>query len=236
MIPSVAVGVTLAILALGAARSRAAVQEGVALAIVYDTSGSMKDTVRDGAGKMSPKYKIANRALENIAKQIQTFAEKPTGGAPRKLQAGLFTFDGGGTRPVVPFGPFNAKAIIEWAQRFASPGAGTPLGTALQTASQAVLKSDLSQKHVLLLTDGMNTVGPEPSAVLPGLLKQAAGKQVKLGVYFVAFDVNANVFNSVKRQGAKVFSASDETQLNSQLELILQREILLEEPETPKKN
>ena len=44
---------------------RAAEEDGVALAIIYDTSGSMHDSVRDTTGRLSPKYTIANRALKN---------------------------------------------------------------------------------------------------------------------------------------------------------------------------
>jgi hypothetical protein len=236
VVPSVGLWVMLGLVSAGANRAPAAMREGVALAIVYDTSGSMRDEVRDSAGKRSPKYRIANRALEAIAKQIQTYTAKPADGGSRPLEAGLFVFDGSGTRPVVPFGQFDGDAMISWARKFSSPGAGTPLGNALQSAGRTVLNSDLSQKHVLILTDGMNTVGPDPSTVLPGLLKQAEQKEAKLGVYFVAFDVDAKAFNSVKKQGAKVFAAGNEAQLNAQLQLILQREILLEEPETPKKN
>src|SRR6266496_1398993 len=54
--------------------SARAADEGVALAIVYDTSGSMKDPVQDQSGGIAPKYVIANRALLKVAKQIQAFA------------------------------------------------------------------------------------------------------------------------------------------------------------------
>jgi hypothetical protein len=235
-IPSVVLGSALAFLATGATRLNAATEEGVALAIVYDTSGSMSDPVRDSTGHHAPKYKIANRALESIARQIQAYASRPGESGPRKIEVGLFTFDGSGTKTVVPLGKFDPEPITSWAHRFSSPGSGTPLGAALRDASHAVLKSDLSQKHVLLITDGINTVGPDPAKTLPPILKEAEQKQVKLGVYFVAFDVDAKVFNSVKKQGAKVFSASDEKQLGSQLQYILQKEILLEEPEKPQKN
>ena len=116
---------------------------------------------------------------------------------------------------------------------FASPG-GTPLGNALRQAGQRVLNSPLSHKHVLILTDGLNTVGPEPAAILPGLKQQAEQKQTSLTVHFVAFDVDAKQFNSVKRLGATVVGAADEKQLNTQLDFILKRQILLEEEE-PKK-
>jgi Mg-chelatase subunit ChlD len=222
--------------ALAAATApRAAAEEGVALAIVYDTSGSMSEPVKDSSGKMSPKYRIANRALEAIAKQIQAYAGKPGEAAQRKVHAGLFTFDGSGTRAVVPFGPFDAQAMIDWARRFSTPGSGTPLGNAVRAASDTVLKSSLARKHVLVITDGMNTIGPDPATVLPSLKRQAEAKQTTLGLHFVAFDVDASVFNSVKKQGATVLGAADEKQLNKQLGAIMQEKILLEDEEPARK-
>ena len=41
----------------------ASAAEGVAIAIVLDTSGSMREVVRDSRGGKSPKYEIGNRAL-----------------------------------------------------------------------------------------------------------------------------------------------------------------------------
>ncbi|MCX6904096.1 MAG: VWA domain-containing protein [Verrucomicrobia bacterium] len=207
IIPLITAWAVLTVLGAGSSQSASA-EEGVALAIVYDTSGSMADPAPDGNGQKSPKYKIANRALESITRQLQAFAAKSADGAPRKIQVGLFTFN----------------------------GSGTPLGTALQTASQAVLKSDLSRKHVLVITDGINTLGPDPAQTMPGIKKQAEQQQANLGIHFVAFEVNAKVFDSVKKLGATVLGASNEKQLNSQLEVIMQRKILLEDEEPPKKN
>jgi hypothetical protein len=213
----------------------AADEDGVALAIIYDTSGSMHDSVRDSAGGVSPKYVIANRALTAVAKQLQAFVASNAGGAPRKVQAGLFVFHGDGAREAVPFGPFDAAALEAFAKSFSSPNGNTPLGNALKAASRKVLDAPLSRKHVLIITDGMNTAGPTPADVLPRLLRQAQEKQTTLSVHFVAFDVNGKVFDSVKKLGATVVSASDEKQLNTQLEYVLQRKILLEEEEPVKK-
>src|SRR5438128_2787912 len=75
IIPTLAVLTALTAMELsGAWRLIAAEEEGVALAIIYDTSGSMREPVRDTNGKPTPKYLIANRALESIANQIQLFA------------------------------------------------------------------------------------------------------------------------------------------------------------------
>ena len=223
--------------ACGGSPVGAAEPEGVALAIVYDTSGSMKELVRGTDGKRAPKYRIANRALEHIARQIQEYAGKAPAGSARQLQAGLFTFDGSGTREAVKFGPFDAQAIIDWARHFRQPGSGTPLGTALQTAVNTVLQSELPHKHVLVITDGANTVGPDPAEVLPGLKQKAEQKHAAFSVHFVAFDVDARQFAAVKKLGATVLSAADEPQLNASLADILQHKILLEDEEPPvKKN
>ena len=231
---SLAVLTALAVLEQGTT-CRAAEEDGVALAIIYDTSGSMKEPVRDSAGKPAPKYVIANRALTSVAKQIQAFATSGAASAPRKVQAGLFVFSGSTARQAVRFGPFDEAALEEFARTFSSTSGNTPLGNALSVASRTVLDSPFSHKHVLIITDGLNTEGPAPEAVMPGLRRQADQKHANLSVHFVAFDVAARQFNAVKKLGATVVGAADEKQLNTQLEFILQRKILLEEEEPAKK-
>src|SRR5579863_6684713 len=49
-------------------------EDGVAVAILYDTSGSMKEPVADATGGTAPKYVIANRALLAVTQQLQAFA------------------------------------------------------------------------------------------------------------------------------------------------------------------
>jgi hypothetical protein len=229
--------VPIALAALGASATPAcaADEEGVAVAIVYDTSGSMKQPVKDGAGKSSPKYLIANRALVDIANRIQTFATNSAAGSPRKIDSGLFVFQNGEPHAAIPFGPFDAAAITTWARGFSTPTKGTPLGNTLNTAGHAVLQSGLTRKHVLIITDGLNTIGPDPAAILAKLQQEAGQKQTSLSVHFVAFDVDAKVFDRVKKLGATVVGASNENQLKTQLEFILEKKILLEEEEPPKK-
>ena len=50
----------------------------------------------------------------------------------------------------------------------------------------------------------------------------------------MAFDVDAKQFSVVKKLGATVVGAADENQLNTQLQFILQKKILLEDEEPPK--
>lgn len=209
-----------------------AAEEGVALALVYDTSGSMRESVRDRAGRSTPKYVIANRALTDVANRLEA-CSKSREAADLKVQAALFIFEGSGAKAVLPLGPFDASELKRWAAGFNNPRGDTPLGNSLAAAAKCVLDSPLSRKHVLVITDGMNTAGPQPSATLPPLLKRAEKEQAALSVHFVAFDIDAKVFDSVKKLGATVVGAANEAQLNSQLDFILRKKILLEEEEEP---
>jgi hypothetical protein len=230
IIPSVLIFISM-LLGPGLLRLSAADDDGVALGILYDTSGSMREPVPDSKGSTSPKYIIANRALAAIVNQIQTFTTNSSG-APRHVDVGLFTFAGDGAKQILKLGPSNADAIRTWAQNFNTPKGGTPLGNALKTVSQAVLDSPQPRKHVLIITDGMNTVGPDPAAMLPGINRSAEQKNSTVFVHFIAFDVDAKDFDGVKKEGATVAAAADENQLNSQLDFILQNQILLEKPST----
>jgi len=228
LIRLMAVPTMLAALWSGATPVSADDEEGVAIAIVYDTSGSMKEPVKDEAGKLSPKYVIANRALIAIADRIENFATNSATGSPRKIQAGLFVFQTDGPHAALPLGPFNAAAFTAWAHDFSTPSGGTPLGNTLNTAGHAVLNSGLTHKHVLIITDGINTIGPDPAVLLTKLQREAGQKQTDVSVHFVAFDVDAKIFEGVKKLGATVVGASNESQLNTQLEFILENQILLE--------
>jgi hypothetical protein len=212
-----------------APRSVASV-DGVALAIVYDTSGSMAERVPDGTGHNSPKYEIATRALGQVVDRLEAFAAAP--GGPRRLDTGLFVFRGMGAEAAVPFGPFDAGALRAWIKHAPPPNGTTPLGEAVRTATEAVLGSPLKRKHVLVLTDGENTAGPDPTATLPRLQAAAARAGTTFSVHFVAFDVDAKRFNAVKDLGATVVGAADERELDAQFEFILERKILLEDEET----
>ncbi|MGH7970065.1 MAG: VWA domain-containing protein, partial [Limisphaerales bacterium] len=220
-IPQLAMLIALATVAPVLSISCNAEEEGVALAIIYDTSGSMKDPVPDKSGRSAPKYVVANRALIAVAHEIQAFATNTASGPARKVHTALFVFQGEHAREAIKMGPFDAAALENFAQHFSSPNGNTPLGNTLKAAARAVMASPLSRKHVLVITDGINTAGLPPATVLPALKKQAQEKGANLAVHFIAFDVDAKVFSPLKKMGATVVAAADENQLNTQLQYIL---------------
>ena len=234
IVSSLAVLLALAVMELGAGFRVAAAEEGVALAIIYDTSGSMAESVPDKAGRPTPKNIIANRALVAVARQIQTFSTNTAAGNPRQIQTALLIFKGEQAAVALPLGPFDAAGLERWAAQAPKPDGTTPLGNALNRAGQLLLGSPLSRKHILVITDGMNTAGPQPAAVLPNLKKQAISKDTSISVHFVAFDVAAKLFDPLKKLDVTVVGAADEKQLNAQLEFILQNRILLENEDPPK--
>lgn len=231
IIPSVLVCLAI-LLGPGLLHLSAADNDGVALGILYDTSGSMKDPVPDSSGSTSPKYVIANHALLSIVNQIQTFSTNTAAGKPPQIDVGLFTFRGAGAAPVVELGPFDAEAIRTWTRKFRTPEGGTPLGEALNAVAHSVLDSSQPRKHIIVITDGVNNIGPDPAEMLPVINYRAESKKTPVFVHFIAFDVDAHVFDAVKKAGATVVAAADEKQLNSQLDFILQNQILLEKPST----
>jgi hypothetical protein len=203
---------------------------GVAVEIVYDTSGSMLQKVRDADGKQTPKHVIASRAVRAVLDQLDVVSATPGAGP---IHVGLIVFDGDHAIQAVKLGPYDSKAIRSWLREHDKPMAGTPLGDAVRIAGEALLKSSLPRKHVLIITDGINTKGPDPTVTVPRLQEAARRKEAPLSFHFVAFDVNAAEFSGVKKLGATVVGAADEKQLTSQLEFIVAKKILLEDEEPP---
>ncbi len=196
----------------------------VAIAIVYDTSGSMNDSVKGKGASGEAKYLVANRALGAIVTRLETFAK--TG--KRKLQTGLFIFQDKGSKEVVKLGPFDPAALRAWLAGFSRPTGGTPLGTAVADAAQALMKTKAGARHVLVITDGENTVGALPEVLLPKVRDDALKQSTPVYFHFVAFDVDARVFAGVKKLGATLVSAANEDQLNDKISFILEEKILLE--------
>jgi Mg-chelatase subunit ChlD len=196
----------------------------VAIAIVYDTSGSMLQPVKDAAGNSAPKYQVANRAVEAIVTRLEKFSKS----SGKKLKVGLFTFSGSTGKAVVPLAPFEPKKLRDWIAGFDKPQGGTPLGNASAVAARALIAAKAGARHVLVITDGENTLGEPPEKSIAQVSDEAIKAGHSLYFHFVAFDVNAAVFAGIKKQGATLVSAADEKQLNDKLTFVLEEKILLE--------
>jgi Mg-chelatase subunit ChlD len=204
--------------------------QGVAVSIVFDTSGSMRDNVKDAAGKPASKDVIGRRALKQIVSRLAE-AGSTGGPVPRRIEASLVVFENSRAQVAVPFGPFRAAAFEQWADGSRQPNGATPLGNSIEQAARDLMGSKLPHKHILVITDGMNTAGPKPEVVLKRVQEEVRRAETSLGVHFVAFDVSAEVFQPVRELGGTVVGAADESELNAQLTYIVERKILLEDVE-----
>ena len=193
--------------------------EGIAVAIIYDTSGSMIDTVQNAKGRSESKYLIANRALASLTGKIEYFVKV---NPMKRVEACLLTFN---VNQLVDLGPFDPAPFRSFASSFNDPRGSTPLGSAIKVASNVLLKSALAHRHIIVITDGENTEGANPESVFPEVKAQG------VALHLIAFDASANIFEAIKKEGATVVGASNEEQLQAQLTNILQKEVLLEDAE-----
>lgn len=204
-------------------------KEGVAAAILIDTSGSMNEEVKDTDGTRRRKIEIARRAALDIVNQFDTFARDH---ADKEIVLGIFEFsdrrEGPPCRPVVNMGPPEPDAARTAISRM-RPEGGTPIGDAMIVAKRALDARGLSKRHILVITDGENTKGYSPADVTRVISSQQDNDRAS--IYFVAFDVAAAKFNSVKDAGGLVLAASNETELQGTLNYLLSGKILAEQPE-----
>ncbi len=212
----------------------------VALAVVYDTSGSMGGTIPSLGGKPEAKHLIAKRALGAVATRLEKFtapsAPKSSDSTPsapasaRALDLGLYVFKLDEAATALPLAPFDATQLRTWLDSHGRPRDSTPLGLTMQLAGQALLASPAPHKHLLVLTDGANSSGIEPENVLDLLRADSEKNQTPLFVHVIALGIKPSIFKALKERGATLIGASDEKQLQTQLDFILENQILLEAP------
>lgn len=188
---------------------------GTAIVVLYDSSGSMADKIAGPEGKQQPKYLIANAALQAIADKIDAYART------HKVEVELISF----RKTEVPFGKWEKSAFTAFLSQFQNPNGNTPLGETIFAAASDLKKSTLSHKHIVVITDGESNGPLDPARAL-GQIARRDGTDAP-HVYIVAFDVNAKVFDSVRKAGATVMAANGAS-LQAGLQALFGEKILLE--------
>ncbi len=202
--------------------------DGVAAAVLVDTSGSMRDTVLDADGRPRTKIDVARRRTLDFVRRTERIArERPD----RRVVLGVYEFSARphepSCRPVLTAGPPDARGAEPAIARLDADG-GTPIGDAIIHATRELHRTGLRSLHLLVVTDGANTNGYAPADVARALAELPEGDRPAL--YFIAFDVSAEVFGPVRDAGALVLAAGDEAELQRTLEYVLTGKILAEAP------
>jgi Mg-chelatase subunit ChlD len=193
---------------------------GAAVAILLDTSGSMRDAA---PGDTKPKSLVAQQALEAMLDATDAFlARRPD--FPVKI--GVFTFSSS-VRELRPILPYDRAAIRSVLANLPRAGGGTAIGEALYEARPELYRAGVIRKYLLVITDGDNTSGRTPELVAREIWRKSDGA---VQTYFVAFDTSPVKFGFLKEVGGDVFAAGSGAELRQALDSVYQGNILAEAP------
>lgn len=160
--------------------------------IVLDRSGSMDDEVDN-----RPKWEIATEAVKQVTARHEA-----------EVRFGLELFPGSNRcQPgsvMVPIGDRHAAEIAA-ALPSTATGSGTPIGGALQTASEAPELADPARaNYVLLVTDGKENCGGDPVQVVRAMFARG----VKTYVVGFGGEVDGAMLSSMALEGGTARAAS----------------------------
>jgi len=193
---------------------------GAAVAILVDTSGSMKEPA---PGDSRPKYVVAQEAVAAMLDATDAFiARRPD--FPIKI--GVYTFSSS-VRLQRAIQPYDRAALRDTMANLPRPGGGTAIGEAMREARPDLYRSGVFRKYLLVVTDGDNTNGRSPDEVAREIFRKSEGA---VQIYFVAFDTSPEKFAFLKEAGGDVIAAGTGTELKTALDGIYQGKILAEAP------
>jgi Mg-chelatase subunit ChlD len=201
---------------------QAEVEEGLgaAVAILIDTSGSMRD---EAPGDSRPKYVVARDALAAMLDATDAFvARRPD--FPIKI--GIYSFSSH-VRTLHAMQPYHRDTIRQVLSSVPGPGGGTAIGDAMREARPDLYRAGMLRKYILVVTDGDNTSGRSPEQVARDIWRRSEGA---VQVYFVAFDTSPEKFAFLKSAGGDVIAAGTGVELRQALDGIYQGRILAEAP------
>lgn len=199
---------------------------GVSVAIVLDNSGSMRDKAK-GDGR--PKAEVAKIAIERALDATEAaIAKRPD--YPVKVALLVFSDT---TRTILAMQPYNRDSVRAAIARLPRASGGTAIGDAMDAARAALYRAGTFRKVILVVTDGRNTDGREPAVVAQEIFTRSDGG---VGMYFVAFDTDAEKFAFLRTVKGDVVSAQNGAALAASLAELYEGKVLAEaavEPGAP---
>lgn len=194
-------------------------EESIALCMVYDTSSSMSSKISRG-----------NQALLTMIEHVGHYVEF----APKKRQVeaglvvftglagGIYAVQGGGSRVkfAVEWDRFDAQKLQAWVNAFNRPGGATPLGKAVEEALRPLSRSMMTRKILVLVTDGGNNTGQEPSAVIQRFMRQASNKKDPISCYCIKVEseeVSNTTLDSLRTVGVKMVHDLNKDEMDQML-------------------
>lgn len=198
-------------------------QPGVAIVLLVDSSGSMSEQV-SSQGEQQQKHIVARKALQGIVDYTSHWKQTHPDDL---LKIAIYNFNGS-ICEVLPIGPFDEARVKATVEQIPKPGGMTAIGKALTAGFSALYASGCARKHLVCITDGDNTAGPNPEGVARELFDKSKGN---VHIHFIAFDTSAGKFSFLKETNGEIWEAANGEQLCGQLSLIFEKRILAEKEE-----
>jgi hypothetical protein len=184
----------------------------------------MDEGVSNEKGQTEPKYQIANRAMLNIGLRLDNYLAANTN---RIVAINIVVVsDASANLNSATVLKGKASPFFEnWVKNFSRVGGATPIGYAIDISTkQNSAYPSITRRNVMVITDGINNVGPNPEHFVAQYKKDNSS----LGFHFITFDVAANEFKTLKDLGCTVVESFNEKELNEKLNYVLETKILLE--------
>jgi len=205
---------------------------GISVVIAVDVSGSMADPPASG-GK--PKYLQAASALGRVVDTLERIAASAPEG--QAIKVGLLKFNKD-VSPLLPLTLLDRQGIARLRGILASPvalspGGSTAIGDALGRAAEWLSQSGTILRSAIVITDGENVEGADPSWVLSAIYGNRNSASTpdypvatnSILVSFIGFDIDAGRFAPLAAYGARVTSAEDQAELVRVLGRLLEADI-----------
>ncbi len=202
-------------------------REGMAIALLIDSSGSMANAVRDLNNTERPKIDITRETAKKVILQIKKFKDI---NQDKEVRIGIYSFGGdevNGIKTILNMGTV-APSDIDVALNQLNAFGNTPLGEAIMRAKKEMDRTGLNKEHIIIISDGLNTIGRLPVEVIRGIRQLPADAQPV--IYLITFDVKADLFNDLKKETVLVLEAGNAKELNQTIDFILHNKILVEQP------
>ncbi|HOJ64191.1 MAG TPA: vWA domain-containing protein [Spirochaetota bacterium] len=205
---------------------------GISIVIAVDCSGSMKDWAANAKPDEPEKYKVASQSLNEVISFLEDFYNKEMKKNNIKLKLAILKFNSD-VNVVFDLQEVN-DSIFKSIKEITSnpynfyPSGRTAIGATLEKGTEILMQSGTIFKSLILITDGQNTEGVAPEAVLKAIVNNNNNLSTPdfpvltntILVTFVGFDLEENVFSRLKDFGARVVSASNSEELKDVLKNI----------------
>ncbi len=188
---------------------------GLAVAVLVDRSGSMSESID---GSVERKEHIARRAISKAFDATKVYAAKRP---DYPVKVGLIAF-AGEAEIVAPIEIYSEGKLLDALDRIPFAYGETAIGDAIGLARVALMGAGMTRKHIIVITDGDNSVGVEPKQAVADVMNDG------IMVHVVAFDTDASKFAYVADNNGTILSAHSDKGLVKALQQIYQKKILAE--------